>query len=90
MLLTYLAIGMFQQLRAIPTFLPFSDMFFPLLVSCLFSYSLAYQTNDIVAGNHPRLRMNDQDYVYGAMSITVACGELLCLTIIVRTIFGAY
>jgi FtsH-binding integral membrane protein len=68
-LLTYLAIGMFQNLGVIPTFLPYSDMFYSLLASCLFSAFLAYHTKLIVGGKHSKYRMNDQDYVFGAMSL---------------------
>jgi FtsH-binding integral membrane protein len=68
-LLAYLAIGIFQEMGVIPTFMPFSDMFYSLLASCLFSAFLAYHTKLIVAGKHSKYRMNEQDYVFGAMAL---------------------
>lgn len=68
-LLTYLIIGMLQETGVIPTFLPFSQMFYSLCASCLFSAFLAYHTKLIVAGKHSKYRMNDKDYVFGAMSL---------------------
>lgn len=69
-LLTYLMIGMLQQSGVLPQgFLPFSDMLYSGFAACLFSAFLAYDTKLIVAGKHTKYRMNEQDYVYGAMAL---------------------
>lgn len=68
-LLVYLFIGIFQQAGIIPSFLPFNDMLYSLLAACMFSAFLAYHTKLIVAGKHSKYRMNEKDYVYGAMSL---------------------
>jgi protein lifeguard len=71
-LLTYLMIGMLQKSGVFPhgfQLVPFSDLLYSGVAACLFSAYLAYHTKLIVAGKHAKYRMNDQDYVFGAMAL---------------------
>lgn len=52
-----------------PNFLPYSDMVYGLVGATIFSFYLAYHTRLIVSGKHTKYQMNEQDYVYGAMSL---------------------
>ncbi len=69
-LLAYLLVGLFQETGILPKgFIPYSDMVYSGFAACLFSGFLAYHTKLIVAGKHSKYRMNEQDYVYGAMAL---------------------
>jgi hypothetical protein len=69
-LLSYLMIGLLQKSGVLPRgFLPFSDMLYSGFAACLFSAFLAHHTKLIVAGKHAKYRMNDKDYVFGAMAL---------------------
>jgi len=71
-LLTYLMIGMLQKSGIFPQgflLVPFSDLLYSGVAACLFTAYLAYHTKLIVAGKHAKYRMNDQDYVFGAMAL---------------------
>lgn len=68
--MSYLTIGILQKRGILPEgFLPFSDMLYSGLAACLFSAFLAYDTKLIVAGKHAKYRMNEKDYVFGAMTL---------------------
>lgn len=69
-LLVYLIIGWFQQSGWLPAgFMPYSNLAYSFLASCLFSAFLAHHTKLIVAGKHAKYRMNEKDYVLGAMAL---------------------
>jgi len=71
-LLAYLVIGIAQQLQWLPVnFLPYSDMAYSICASFLFSFFLAHHTKLIVGGKHAKYRMNEKDYVFGAMTLYV-------------------
>ena len=50
-------------------FLPYSDALYSLIGACLFSVYLAHHTKLIVGGKHAKYKMNEQDYVFGAMAL---------------------
>ena len=52
-------------------FLPHSDMMYSVFATFLFSLFLAYHTKLIVGGRHAKYRMNNKDYVFGAMALYV-------------------
>ncbi|CAJ1969410.1 unnamed protein product [Cylindrotheca closterium] len=69
-LLMYLVVVWFQQIGIIPIeVLPFSNILYSFVTSCLFSAFLAYHTKLIVGGKHAKYRMNEKDYVLGAMAL---------------------
>eukprot|EP00980_Cylindrotheca_fusiformis_P006572 scaffold1384_cov116-Cylindrotheca_fusiformis.AAC.50 len=69
-LLVYLIIGWIQQLGWLPDgFLPYSNLAYSIFGSLLFSAFLAHHTKLIVAGKHAKYRMNEKDYVLGAMAL---------------------
>lgn len=69
-LLVYLLVGLCQGTGILPKgFIPYSDMVYSGFAALLFSAFLAHHTKLIVAGKHSKYRMNDQDYVYGAMAL---------------------
>jgi FtsH-binding integral membrane protein len=69
-LLAYMLIGVFQETGILPAgFMPYSDMVLSIFGCCLFSAFLAYHTKLITAGKHSKYRMNEKDYVFGAMSL---------------------
>lgn len=69
-LLVYLVVVWFQQIGVIPIeVLPFSNVLYSFAASCLFSAFLAYHTKLIVGGKHAKYRMNEKDYVLGAMAL---------------------
>ena len=69
-LLIYLLVVWFQQIGIIPIeILPFSNVLYSFFASCLFSAFLAYHTKLIVGGKHAKYRMNEKDYVLGAMAL---------------------
>jgi len=71
-LLVYLLIGIAQNSGWLPYgFLPYSDMLYSVFATCLFSLFLAYHTKLIVGGKHAKYRMNEKDYVFGAMALYV-------------------
>ena len=71
-LLVYLLIGVAQNVGWLPAgFLPYLDMLYSLFAVCLFTLFLAYHTKLIVGGKHSKYRMNDKDYVFGAMALYV-------------------
>lgn len=71
-LLVYLMIGVAQEIGWLPRgFLPYSDMMYSCFATGLFSLFLAYHTKLIVGGKHSRYRMNEKDYVLGAIVLYV-------------------
>lgn len=69
-LLVYLVVVWFQQIGVIPIeVLPYSNVLYSFVASCLFSAFLAYHTKLIVGGKHAKYRMNEKDYVLGAMAL---------------------
>lgn len=63
-------VGILQGTGILPKgFIPYSDMVYSGFAAFLFSAFLAHHTKLIVAGKHAKYRMNDQDYVYGAMAL---------------------
>lgn len=46
-------------------------MLYSVFATCLFSLFLAYHTKLIVGGKHAKYRMNEKDYVFGAMALYV-------------------
>eukprot|EP00531_Pseudo-nitzschia_arenysensis_P015528 CAMPEP_0116147878 /NCGR_PEP_ID=MMETSP0329-20121206/18016_1 /TAXON_ID=697910 /ORGANISM="Pseudo-nitzschia arenysensis, Strain B593" /LENGTH=351 /DNA_ID=CAMNT_0003643889 /DNA_START=219 /DNA_END=1277 /DNA_ORIENTATION=- len=71
-LLVYMMIGIAQSIGWLPAgFLPYSDMLFSCFAVFLFTLYLAYHTKLIVGGKHSKYRMNEKDYVYGAMALYV-------------------
>ncbi len=71
-LLVYGLIGLAQTVGWIPAgFLPYSDMLYSCFAVFLFTLYLAYHTKLIVGGKHAKYRMNDKDYVFGAMALYV-------------------
>ena len=71
-LLVYLMLGLAQEVGWLPRgFLPFSHVLCSVFSTCLFSLFLAYHTKLIVGGKHAKYRMNEKDYVFGAMALYV-------------------
>jgi len=71
-LLVYLLLGLAQEVGLLPFgFLPYSDMLYSIFATFLFSLFLAYHTKLIVGGKHAKYRMNENDYVFGAMALYV-------------------
>lgn len=71
-LLVYGMLGIAQEVGWIPRgFLPYSDMMYSVFATFLFSLFLAYHTKLIVGGKHSKYRMNEKDYVFGAMALYV-------------------
>lgn len=71
-LLVYLLIGLAQNLGWLPIqFIPYTDMAYSAFASVLFSLFLAHHTKLIVGGKHAKYRMNEKDYVFGAMALYV-------------------
>jgi protein lifeguard len=71
-LLVYLLVGLAQNLGWLPTqFIPYTDMAYSAFASVLFSLFLAHHTKLIVGGKHSKYRMNEKDYVFGAMALYV-------------------
>lgn len=63
-------VGILRQVGILPAgVIPYSDMIYSGFAACLFSGFLAHHTKLIVAGKHAKYRMNEKDYVYGAMSL---------------------
>lgn len=66
----YGLINLLELFGVLPAgFLPYNEMLYSLLGTCLFSFYLAYHTKLIVAGKHTKYQMNEKDYVFGAMSL---------------------
>lgn len=71
-LLVFLLVGLAQELRWLPfKLIPYSDMAYSLFATLLFSLYLAHHTKLIVGGKHSKYRMNEKDYVFGAMTLYV-------------------
>mmetsp|Transcript_14419 Transcript_14419/g.29839 ORF Transcript_14419/g.29839 Transcript_14419/m.29839 type:complete len:351 (+) Transcript_14419:164-1216(+) len=71
-ILVYMLIGIAQTVGWLPGgFLPYSDMLVSGFCVLLFTLYLAYHTKLIVGGKHAKYRMNEKDYVYGAMALYV-------------------
>lgn len=69
-LLSYMGVVLLQEIGILPAgFIPFSDMVYSGFAACLFAAFLAYHTKLIVGGKHAKYRMNEKDYVYGAMAL---------------------
>jgi FtsH-binding integral membrane protein len=69
-LLVYLLFGIAQGLGWLPTnLIPYSHMAYSAFATLLFSFYLAYHTKLIVGGKHAKYRMNEKDYVFGAMAL---------------------
>lgn len=69
-LLVYILIGIIQEAGLLPAnFFPYSDMAYSFFGACIFSAFLAFHTRLIVGGKHSKYRMNEKDYVYGAMAL---------------------
>jgi FtsH-binding integral membrane protein len=67
---TYSLIRLLSALGILPAdLLPFSEIAYSCFGASLFSFYLAYHTKLIVAGKHTKYRMNEKDYVLGAMSL---------------------
>lgn len=50
-----------------PEFLPYNEQLYCVFGTSLFSMYLAYHTRLIVSGKHSKYRLNDKDYVFGAV-----------------------
>ncbi|KAG7358446.1 integral membrane protein [Nitzschia inconspicua] len=71
-LLVFLVVGLAQELKWLPfKLVPYSDMAYSIFASFLFSLFLAHHTKLIVGGKHSKYRMNEKDYVFGAMTLYV-------------------
>mmetsp|Transcript_42223 Transcript_42223/g.101611 ORF Transcript_42223/g.101611 Transcript_42223/m.101611 type:complete len:461 (+) Transcript_42223:12-1394(+) len=71
-LLVYILVGILQNAGIIPfELVPFNDMIYSAFASVLFSVYLAHHTKLIVGGKHAKYRMNEKDYVFGAMALYV-------------------
>jgi protein lifeguard len=71
-LLVYLLVGLAQELHWLPfPLIPYTDMAYSVFASFLFSLFLAHHTKLIVGGKHAKYRMNEKDYVFGAMTLYV-------------------
>jgi FtsH-binding integral membrane protein len=69
-LLVYLLFGICQSIGWIPpNLLPFNHMVYSGFGTILFTFYLAYHTKLIVGGKHSKYRMNEKDYVFGAMAL---------------------
>jgi FtsH-binding integral membrane protein len=69
-LLAYILLGIVQEIGWLPYgIVPYNEMVYSFFASCLFSAFLAHHTKLIVAGKHAKYRMNEQDYVLGAMAL---------------------
>lgn len=69
-LIVYGLIGIAQSTGWLPAgFLPYSDLLYSLFATFLFTLYLAYHTKLVVGGKHAKYRMNEKDYVFGAMAI---------------------
>ncbi|GAX17107.1 uncharacterized protein FisN_5Hu493 [Fistulifera solaris] len=62
-------VKLLQSFGTIPTIIPLNDSLFAFLGACMFSFYLAHDTRLIVAGKHSKYRMNNEDYVFGAMTL---------------------
>jgi protein lifeguard len=71
-LLVFLVVGLAQELNWLPfKLIPYTDMAYSLFATFLFSLFLAHHTKLIVGGKHSKYRMNEKDYVFGAMALYV-------------------
>ncbi|KAL3912347.1 MAG: hypothetical protein SGILL_006920, partial [Bacillariaceae sp.] len=71
-LLVFLVVGLAQELGWLPfQLVPYTDMAYSAFASLLFSVFLAHHTKLIVGGKHAKYRMNEKDYVFGAMTLYV-------------------
>ena len=71
-LLVYILVGILQNAGVIPfELVPYNDMIYSAFASILFSLYLAHHTKLIVGGKHAMYRMNEKDYVFGAMALYV-------------------
>jgi FtsH-binding integral membrane protein len=71
-LLVYLLVGLAQELGWLPfQLVPYTEMAYSLFASFLFSVFLAHHTKLIVGGKYAKYRMNEKDYVFGAMTLYV-------------------
>lgn len=69
-LIVYGLFGLAQNVGWLPTgFIPYSHMAYSAFASLLFSFYLAYHTKLIVGGKHAKYRLNEKDYVFGAMAL---------------------
>ena len=50
-----------------PEFLPYNESVFCVLGASLFSMYLAHHTRLVVSGKHSKYRLNEKDYVFGAI-----------------------
>jgi FtsH-binding integral membrane protein len=50
-------------------FLPYNETIMSLIGAVLFSAYLAYHTRLVVSGKHSKYQLNEQDYVFGAMTL---------------------
>jgi FtsH-binding integral membrane protein len=50
-------------------FLPYNDKIMGFIGASLFSAYMAYHTRLVMSGKHSRYQLNEQDYVFGAMTL---------------------
>jgi len=68
--LVYGLLGLLQMTGVLPSgFLPYTDMAYSMIGSCLFAMYLAYHTRLVVGGKHAKFCMSDKDYVFAAMML---------------------
>jgi protein lifeguard len=68
--LVYGVIHLLELNGILPTgFLPYHDMGYSVCGATLFVLYLAHHTKLIVSGKHSKYRMNEEDYVFGAMTL---------------------
>lgn len=83
-LLVYALVGIAQNLGWMPfDIVPFSGMMYSAFASVLFSLYLAHHTKLIVGGKHSKYRMNDKDYVFGAMALYVDIVNIFLVRVLV-------
>lgn len=68
--IVYGIIGAFSQFGILPAgFLPYNEAIYSLLGVTLFSLYLAYHTRLIISGKNSKYQLNENDYVFGAMTL---------------------
>jgi len=71
--LIFLAYGIIQLCSTFgllpPDFLPYNETIISLIGATLFSAYLAYHTRLVISGKHTKYQLNEQDYVFGAMTL---------------------
>ena len=89
-LLVYILVGMLQSAGIIPfELVPFNDMIYSAFASILFSVYLAHHTKLIVGGKHAKYRMNEKDYVFGAMALYVDIVNIFLVRFYISLLYPA-